>query len=83
MTAKNVHDITKLNFEQALSQLEEIVSTLESGEAGLDEAMEIYAKGQQLKELCSAKLAKSRLQVEKINSDKDDNISISGFNPGE
>jgi exodeoxyribonuclease VII small subunit len=80
MTAKNANDLSNLNFEQAMSQLEEIVSTLESGEAGLDEAMEIYSQGQKLKELCSAKLAKARLQVEKINSDKSGDISISAFN---
>jgi exodeoxyribonuclease VII small subunit len=83
MTEKKLKDINGLNFEQALGELEDIVSSLESGEAGLDEAMAIYARGQQLRDVCNAKLASARLQVEKIQNDKGGNISVAAFNPAE
>jgi len=80
MTTKKTADINKLSFEQALSELEDIVSTLEMGEADLDKAMEVYSRGQLLKEHCSKKLASSRLQVERINAENGKNLSISPFN---
>ena len=82
MALKKTEDISKLTFEQALSELEEIVSTLESGEAGLDKAMEVYSRGQQLKDYCSQKLATARLQVDKI-MENGANISLSDFNQAE
>ena len=83
MTAKKLSDINNLTFEQALSELEDIVSNLERGEAGLDKAMEVYSRGQLLKEYCARKLASSRLQVEKINAENGGNLTISAFNPEE
>lgn len=84
MTQKTATDLNKLNFEQALLELEQIVSKLESGEAGLDEAMEIYQRGQQLKDYCAEKLSAAKLQVEKINLDPNGtNTGLSPFNSNE
>jgi len=49
-------DIRKLSFEDALEEMEEIVGRLESGQVKLDEAIEQYARGAQLKAHCQAKL---------------------------
>lgn len=76
---KTQEDISNFSFEQALAELEEIVSELESGEAGLDKAMEFYLRGQSLKEHCSKKLASAKMQVEKINSESEGAISLSPF----
>ncbi len=81
MSVKKIEDINALSFEQALKKLEEIVCKLESGNAGLDEAMEIYEQGQILKDFCNFRLAGAKLQVEKINSENGGNISVSAFNP--
>lgn len=59
-------DIAGLSFEQALAELEQIVGRLESGQAPLDESIEIYKRGSALKAHCEAKLNAARLQVEKI-----------------
>ena len=80
MTAKSAKDIDKLNFEQAIFEMEGIVSKLESGEAGLEEATELYMRGQQLQEICNAKLSSARLQVEKINVAKGGALSLETFN---
>ncbi len=64
--AKPPPDISGLSFEQALEQLEKIVSELESGHAPLERSIEIYERGAGLKAHCEARLAAARLRVEKI-----------------
>ena len=64
-------DIAGLSFEQALAELEQIVGRLESGQAPLDESIEIYKRGSALKAHCEAKLNAARLQVEKITKSLD------------
>jgi exodeoxyribonuclease VII small subunit len=59
-------DIAALNFEDALSQLEEIVRDLEGGQVKLDKAVESYERGAMLKKHCEAKLADARMKIEKI-----------------
>ena len=46
----------KLNFEESLARLEEIVKALESGEKSLDDSMKLYEEGVRLVRLCSSEL---------------------------
>ena len=64
--SKANEDIARLSFEEALEQLEAIVRTLESGEAGLDGAIGAYERGIALKTHCEAKLSEARARIEKI-----------------
>lgn len=52
-------------FEEAMSRLEEIVRKLESGELGLDEALEAYQRGIEAVRACRKILdgAQKRLEV--------------------
>jgi exodeoxyribonuclease VII small subunit len=59
-------DIAALSFEQALAELEKIVAQLESGQAPLEESIEMYSRGARLKAHCEARLEAARLKVEKI-----------------
>ncbi len=59
-------DIDELSFEQALAELERIVSELESGKAELERSIEVYERGARLKAHCEAKLKAAQLRVEKI-----------------
>ena len=59
-------DISNLTFEQALGELEKIVSELESGQAPLERSIDIYERGAALKAHCEKKLVAARLKVEKI-----------------
>ena len=59
-------DIAALSFEQALTELERIVSELESGKAELERSIEVYQRGAKLKAHCEAKLKSAQLQVEQI-----------------
>ena len=57
---------TDMNFEQALKALEQIVHTLESGEAPLDEAIALYERGNQLRALCQQRLDAAKARIEAI-----------------
>lgn len=59
-------DLSGLSFEQALAELEKIVSELESGQAPLERSIDIYERGAALKAHCERKLEAARLKVEKI-----------------
>ena len=65
-----------LTFEQALSELEEIVQKLEEGDASLDEAIKAYSRGIELKNQCQRRLDSARLQVEKIQFPKDGSDAV-------
>lgn len=57
----------KTTFESALSQLEEIVKKLESGENTLEESIELYKKGATLCAECSALLENAKLTIKTIS----------------
>ena len=59
-------DIAGLSFEEALAQLEQIVSNLESGQTDLEKSIEMYERGARLKAHCQSRLEAARLRVEKI-----------------
>ena len=59
-------DIDGLSFEQALAELERIVAQLESGQAPLEQSIELYEGGARLKAHCEKRLEAARLRVEKI-----------------
>ena len=59
-------DIEALSFEQALAELEGIVAKLESGQAPLEQSIQMYERGALLKAHCEKRLEAARLRVEKI-----------------
>jgi exodeoxyribonuclease VII small subunit len=63
MSATPIKDMT---FEDALKELEAIVQRLERGDAPLEESIEIYQRGAELKAHCDAKLKNAQMKVEKI-----------------
>ena len=62
-------DLSKINFETALGELEEIVQRLESGDTSLEGAIESYERGVALKKHCQGKLREAQLRVDKIEAD--------------
>ena len=59
-------EIAKLSFEEGLAELEDIVRRLEAGDASLEESIEIYTRGAQLKRHCETKLRAAEEKIEKI-----------------
>ena len=67
MAETTTNQTDALSFEEALRQLEEIVSVLERGDISLDQAIAAYEKGTALKTHCQKRLEEARLKVEKID----------------
>ena len=65
-TAAIPADIAAMTFEAALAELEKIVGQLESGQAPLEQSIELYERGAALKAHCEKRLEAARLRVEKI-----------------
>lgn len=51
-------------FEDALAELEEIASKLESGELGLDDSIKQFEKGIELAAFCHKKLEEAERKIE-------------------
>lgn len=62
-------DLSELNFEQALSALEEVVQRLESGDVPLDQSISLYERGEKLRKLCQSRLDDAQARIEKIVTD--------------
>jgi exodeoxyribonuclease VII small subunit len=60
-------DIAAMSFEDALAELETIVSELEDGRIKLDAAISAYERGARLKAHCEKKLSEAKAKVEKIS----------------
>ena len=71
MAEKSNSDIKDMSFEAALSELEGIVSKLESGQAPLQESITIYERGEALKAHCEAKLKSAEEKVARITLNED------------
>ena len=78
MTAET-SNVTALSFEQAVSELENIVARLERGDVPLDQSIEIYERGEALKKHCEALLSAAEARIEKIRIDR--NGKPSGTEP--
>ncbi len=58
------------DYESALERLEEITRELESGEAKLEEAINLYTEGLEISRFCNEKLAEAEKKI-KIITEKD------------
>ena len=69
--AATAPDLSGLSFEDALRALEEIVRRLESGDAPLEESIDLYARGDALRGHCQARLDAAQARIEKIQFGRD------------
>lgn len=59
----------ELSFEEALRELETIVTRLESGEEKLDSSIALYERGSLLKRRCADRLDAAQARIEAIRTD--------------
>jgi exodeoxyribonuclease VII small subunit len=57
---------TTLTFEEAQRELEQIVERLERGEANLDEAIQLWERGEELYKICVGKLDAAQGKIEEL-----------------
>lgn len=53
-------------FEEARAELEKIVAELESGRTGLEEALALWQRGEELYKLCLTKLDAAQGSIEEL-----------------
>lgn len=69
---------TKLSFETALTQLESIVESMESGDVPLAELLAKFEEGNKLLKICEARLKDAELKIELLKKQKD-GVTFSKF----
>jgi exodeoxyribonuclease VII small subunit len=60
-------DVQSLSYEQAFTELEEIVVGLETDEKSLEEAIALFERGQALAKRCVELLDKAELRVRQLS----------------
>ncbi len=68
-TAANLPTKDAPSFEDALKELEKIVTRLESGDAALQEAIDLYERGSVLRAACAERLDQAQARIEAIRVD--------------
>jgi exodeoxyribonuclease VII small subunit len=62
---------SKLSFEAALSKLEAIVESMESGEVPLAELLAKFEEGNKLLKHCESRLKDAELKIEQLKKERD------------
>lgn len=57
----------KLDYEQSVSRLEEIVSLLEGGELSLEESMKLFEEGSRLSAECYDLLSRAEQKITQLS----------------
>ena len=57
----------ELSFEQALSNLEEIIRQMESGEAPLESLVTHYQTGVKMLKLCRERIDSAEMKIKEVN----------------
>ena len=68
-------DLSQLSFEDALRALEDVVRKLESGDVPLEQSIDLYERGEQLRKHCQARLDAAQARIEKIVAGPDGRAS--------
>ena len=63
--------VEEMSFEDAMAELEQVLSRLERGDVALDQSISLYERGAKLKARCEAKLKEAEEKVHAITLDAD------------
>lgn len=69
MSKKNVSASEPASFEQAMAELEQLVTQMEEGELPLEASVAAYQRGSELVKYCAAQLDKVESQVKVLEGD--------------
>ncbi len=68
-SSKKEKVVEELSYEEALAELEEIVSTLEGEQGQLEGAIKLFERGQALASRCGVLLEAAELKVKQVVGD--------------
>jgi len=63
------------SFEESITQLEQIVTAIESGQIGLEESLAKYEQGMQLVQRCRSILDHAEKRIEQLTQTPDGQLS--------
>ena len=63
--------VTEMSFEEAMRELEKVVSDLERGDVALEDSIKLYQRGADLKKHCEEKLKAAEEKVAQITLGED------------
>jgi exodeoxyribonuclease VII small subunit len=69
------------DYESAMARLQEITSKLESGEAKLEEAIDLYTEGLEIAHFCDTKLTEAEKKI-KIITERNGQFEEEEFGEG-
>jgi exodeoxyribonuclease VII small subunit len=73
----------KINFEQALDQLEKLVSELERGDVSLENSLKNYERGVKLANFCQKEIENVKQKVEMLVKKSDGSLALEDFEENE
>ena len=73
----------KISFEAAMERLEQIVRTMERGDAQLDDSLKLFQEGTELVRACSKMLEEAELQIKKVMTAPDGSPVLEDFDDGQ
>lgn len=73
---------SKKSFEEAIAELENIVSRLESGELSLDESIDYFQKGIELSRYCGKRLDEVERKISLLLEDDKGELKEEAFDTG-
>lgn len=65
--------VAEMSFEDAMKELETVVTRLETGDVPLEDSIRLYERGAALKAHCQKKLAEAEEKVAQITLDAEGN----------
>lgn len=69
MSKKTASQSLPASFEEAMSELQQLVAKMEAGELPLEESVAAYKRGSELVKFCTAQLDKVENQVKVLEGD--------------
>lgn len=79
MTEADTSGVCSKSFEEAASELEQIVARLEKGDISLEESITNFQKGIELSRYCAAKLDEAEKKISVLLQDQEGNLIEKDF----
>jgi len=67
-----IPDVEKLSYEEAVSELEEIIDRLEAAQSSLEESMALFERGQALAKHCAGLLEQAELRIRQVSGSEEE-----------
>ena len=64
--SEKIKPVEKLSYEQAMAEMEEIITKMEGEELVLEEALALFERGQALAKHCAELLSQAELKVRQL-----------------